>query len=740
MTDDAHRMERATTTERIPSPPPYYIERHRLDERFQQARGRLLRVLAPSGYGKTSLVARWAAAETRPVRWVDVSRSDDDPIALFDTLRTALAGILTPPPAPGGEFAVDSYAEALEAGVASGPLVTPFVLVLDDVHRIESAAGSELIRALAERLPPDSTLILVGHGHHDHGTIGRLRLIPGVVEISVDELALDSSEARELLDLIGVDPDQANVEPLLEQLEGWPAGIRLVGEALRAGTAPSPIGDNDELVDHLSRQWIAQLDQHERDFLREAACLESFTPEQCDRVLDRRDSAGLIRELHRGRTVVFPLDRRNERYRMHGLLRRSLSAELQRGNPDRWTEIHIAAARDAEQSGDIDVAVEHAINAGDSALVETLLVEHGGRYFPTGRGATIKRWLEAIPPDVARGSPGPVGLACLEALHRGDDVGATDWLGQLDQVIARRGPGNDPTRTWAPVIHAALDERAAGELLPIIAEARLALVGGPWAAFATWIHGSLSFMVGDVTSARDALRAGEFEARLSDLPLLIGHCAATSSIIDACEGDDDAAEAAAQRALEAVEACGGELLPTSALPMAAVTLQDARHGDRQATARHLGIARRSLGSYRTVAPWFNVIARLPLIRASMLVDDRTTGRALMQELDHHARHETRHSGPPAHSALACARRLREQLDAMHVPATGSSALTDAELRVLHLLPTNLSLAEIGTQLLVSRNTVKSHATSIYRKLGAARRADAVELARRAGLLPESTPP
>jgi LuxR family maltose regulon positive regulatory protein len=60
------------------------------------------------------------------------------------------------------------------------------------------------------------------------------------------------------------------------------------------------------------------------------------------------------------------------------------------------------------------------------------------------------------------------------------------------------------------------------------------------------------------------------------------------------------------------------------------------------------------------------------------------------------------------------------------------------MRVLAYLPTNLTLAEIGKRLYVSRNTAKSHAASLYRKLGVSSRVEAVDAARRAGLLSDAT--
>jgi LuxR family maltose regulon positive regulatory protein len=172
--------------------------------------------------------------------------------------------------------------------------------------------------------------------------------------------------------------------------------------------------------------------------------------------------------------------------------------------------------------------------------------------------------------------------------------------------------------------------------------------------------------------------------------------------------------------------------------MAVGALRQARRGDRDGALQALAVARDALTRFRTVAPWFNVITRLALVRTVLILDDRTTGRELIRELKHHARFEPQRSGS-VRSAIACARELEAQIEAMHVHATGASALTDSELRVLRLLPTNLSLADIASQLYVSRNTVKTHVASIYRKLEADKRSEAVERARSAGLLP-STPP
>jgi LuxR family maltose regulon positive regulatory protein len=706
------------------------------------AAGRLVRVLAPPGYGKSTLVAGWASTESRAVRWVDLDRGDDDPVALFDTLRRALSDVFTISlPSAVHARADEPYVAALKDGLSGSERPPPFVLVLDDVHLVRSLGGHRLIQTAVEQLPPDSTIVVAGRGYRDHGTIARLRLAPGVVDIDAADLALEVSEACQVLQEMGVEVDTPEVAELLHTLEGWPAGVRLAGQALRSGAPLGRVDDHVSIVDYLRGEWVGQLSDDDRTFLREVACLGRFTGEMCDAVLERTGSGELLRRLHRDQVVVLALDQRDEWFRMHGLLIRWLSAELRRADSRRWTRIHLNAAHYCVERAEIDQAVQHAEAVGDLELLEAIVSAHGGMYFTIGRDATVERWLEAFPPDHLRHSPNLHGLQCIKALHRGDDARALGWLRMLDaSVAAGRADGDAAASLSAEVLHATLDDRPAAELLASVERAREGLGGSPhWSGLACWVHGALCFMSGDIEGSRDALRAGVFEAELLGSQLVVGHCLATLSILDDYLGDQSAASANAHRARQAIESSGGELLPPTAPSMAVTALEHARSGDRAAAALSFAAARQALTGFRSVAPWFNVITRLALIRTSLRLDDRATARELVQELRYHARFEPVPTDPATRSAIVDAVDLYARVEAMHVPATGASALTDAELRVLRLLPTNLSLAAIASQIFLSPNTVKSHTAAIYRKLDANKRADAVDTARQAGLLSGTDP-
>jgi LuxR family maltose regulon positive regulatory protein len=309
--------DRSAATWRWPVVAPDLVQRRRLDHFFAGAAGRLVRVIAPPGYGKSSLVARWVSTDDRNVRWVDLDRSDDDPVTLFDTLRRALSEtFVIALPSAVHTRADEPFVRALEDGLISSEPPSPFVLVLDDVHRIRSLGGHRLIQTVVEQLPPDSTVVVAGRGYHDHGTIARLRLAPGVVDVTVDDLALEDSESYPVLDGMGIDADKPEVAELLADLEGWPAGVRLAGQVLRSGAPLGHINDHVNLVDYLRGERIGQLGEGDRTFLREIACLQRFTGEQCDDVLERTGSAELLRRLHRDQVVVFALDQRDEWFRM----------------------------------------------------------------------------------------------------------------------------------------------------------------------------------------------------------------------------------------------------------------------------------------------------------------------------------------------------------------------------------------------------------------------------------------
>jgi LuxR family maltose regulon positive regulatory protein len=718
-----------------PKPLQPTVERTRLDPLYAESSGRILRVIAPPGYGKSTQVTRWVAGEGRHVGWVDLERIDNDPSVLAAALAHALTGgggRTEPPEELNGPVA--NLAPKVGAFIAA--IDRPFVLVLDDAHHVDSPSSLAVLDAVADHLPPGSTLVLSGRSHADHGSLARHRLRPGVVDVSSSHLALDATETDELLASMDVHLGLDALNQVCALFEGWAAGIRLAGLALRSDADPDwlsleRVGDSTYVVDYLRSEWTGQLRPADRRLLREAACLDRFTGEMCDVILERSGSSAQLRHLHREELLLLPLDQRDEWFRMHPLLTRWLSSELLEADPDRFKTIHTKAARWWSERGDIDLAFDHAIAAPDLRAAEILASQHGVPYLSRSLGATVGRWLAAFPNDVVRSSGGLCAVHAIGALQQGDSARALHWYHQLEHVLssgAQGAPASDELRHRAAALRVTLSPEPAAVLLPIAEELGKEHDGDAWGSLGLMGLGGLRFLTGDDRSAESFAEAA-FVAELDELIFHRANCIAAGAIVLDLQGDQERAAREAHAAAEILQ--GRTDLPaTTALVNAMLAVIEARAGHRERAAGHLQEGRLKLVDMHAVAPWFNVLGRLALTRAALLIDDRTTSRSMLQELEHDLRAEPPDNGASAHVAI-----LRERIDAARrLPADQAWALTEAELRVLQFLPTNLALADIAIRLFVSRNTVKSHVASIYRKLGVTSRSEAVDLARSTGLL------
>ena len=185
-----------------------------------------------------------------------------------------------------------------------------------------------------------------------------------------------------------------------------------------------------------------------------------------------------------------------------------------------------------------------------------------------------------------------------------------------------------------------------------------------------------------------------------------------------------------ERALAVIDELRMYDYAVSVLAFAVAARIAVHQGDLEEADRQLTRAMRSRPSCTFVVPFYAVRARLQLAKAYSTRGDLATARHLLREIDELLRHR------PDLGALADeVAEVRETVEGnVQVGATGAPPLTGAELRLLPYLQTHLTIGEIGERLFVSRNTVSSEVSSIYRKLGVSSRNDAVQQATRIGLL------
>ena len=721
-----------------PRPRAGFLPRLELTSRLTAAEG-LVVVTAPAGYGKTALLAEWVRVDPRPAVWMSLGAEDNDPVVHLTALALALDEIEPIDP---------SVLSPLWSSAGSVPTVTlprfgqmlaarrvPVVVVLDDVHELVTRDALDALAVVITHLPRGSTLALSGRTMPSL-PFGRLRVKRGLVEVAMSDLALGVAEAASLCRSLEVELPSEDVGRLVERTEGWPAGLYLAALSLRNQPDRHRAvlefgGDHRLVVDYLMDELMGDIDPDVSSFLLGASCFERLSGPLCDDVLARTGSALLLEELARQNLLVIPLDPRGQWYRFHNLLRDMLQAELTRREADRPAVLHRKASEWFEANGDPDAAIHHAVRAGDVARAEGLVVRSYGSYAANGRHATIQRWLGLFTEDQLSTTPFLVALATYSRIPAGDGAGATHWLARAERAVGAADP--DQTGLTAAAMVAML--RALIRPQPARDMAEDALHGyrhfppGDWHANCCLLLGAAELLLGDEERARTILDEGAAEATASSAHAVLAVCLALRAILEVEHGRWGEATALGRRGRAVLSEHGLDVVPSLFLVTAVSTLIEARAGRfAEAEADRL-ICCRHLTGYLHIAPWANLEARIVLARADVLLGDRVGARTLLDEGERFLLDVP--DAAHAKEQLAAVRRLLDERP--EGDRWGPSSLTTAELRVLRYLPTHLTMAEIAERLYVSRNTVKTQAIAIYRKLGTASRSGAVEIARDAGL-------
>jgi LuxR family maltose regulon positive regulatory protein len=710
---------------------PDSVHRAALINRLRVTRSRrLVAVFGPAGYGKTTLLAQWAERDGRPFAWVSVDERDNDAVVLLRHVAVALGTTTALDPAlfealRGRRRSIWTMAlPRLAHAVAS--LDTPTVIVLDNASRLSSKESLEAVASLAEHVPTGSAIVLAGRSRPQIPLSG-LRSEGRLVEVGPDLLAFGRREAQLVVQRAGLELSDAELGVLLQRTEGWPAGLCLVVRAVRDDElADSEVtqlrGDDRYLAEFFRSECISKLDSDDQEFLVRASVLDRMSGSLCDAVLRRSDSARRLEALAAGNVFVVPLDRRGESYRLHGLFRDMLFRELKLREPRRVPALNRRAADWHEKQGMPDAAVDYALAAGNLDDAARLVASCALRAVESGGAATVERWLDAFadPPRLQHYPTVAAAGALVHAL-RGRLADAERWL-----AIAERRQTRD-SRPLVSLGRAAICRDGVDEM---VSDAGRAVGSLPpesdWRPLALLVQGASYALAGDKEGAGEALAAAVDEAQRRKAGAV--QIAAMSE--QALLADEEAADALA---LEAHELLGGtERLgeATDALELAVATRALLRRARWEEAHVELTSLRRLVPSLGGALPWLAVQSLLELARAEITLRDMAGARQALGATGQILRRR-----PFLGLLVVQALELEHEVGAMAASQRGpESALTAAELRLLPFLTTHLSFREIGEQFFVSRNTVKTQAISIYRKLGVSSRSQAIAEALRLGLV------
>ena len=722
---------------------PGSVGRVRLIERLTRAEhGPVVSVVAPAGYGKTTLLSQWAERGGQAFAWVSADAADNDPKVLLTYVAEALDAV---------EPIGDRVFEALVSPVSSVPgsvvprlgssfasMTSPVVLVLDDVHLVHNAECRTALSVLADHVPPGSRLVFAGRAEPPL-RIARLRAEGKILEIGPGDLSLTCEEASSLLRSAGVTISEDGAAQLHRRTEGWPAGLYLAALCIREGGSPGPASvlfdGSDRLVsEYLESEFLSRISRRRRAFLTRTAALERMCGPLCDEVLGQAGSAAVLADLARSNLLLVPLDRRGEWYRYHNLFRDMLLGELHRLEPGQLPVLRRRAAGWYLHNGLPEEALEYSITAGDADQVAQLV---GSLWLPAirqGRVATLQRWFQWLDDQGAiEGHPMAATLASNIAALTGRPVDADRWADAVDRWQDRDAarPGDPATEARAALLRAIMCRHGVMRMRADADEAAHRYAAQNVVISAPALCGGLArVLTGDTDGGEATLEDAADIAGAIGMhdDLAIAQC--ELALLAMARGDWDQAEALARQARTALRDTSTE--DSWAAPLvSAVQARAALHrGDIPAARQHLVNAQRLRPVLTYALPHLAVQTRIELARAHLALADLAGARTLVREIDELLRRR-----PDLGTLTGDAQALRAQLAKDRSPSNpGASALTAAELRLLPMLATHMSFPQIAAEMYLSRYTIKSQAISIYRKLGTSSRNQAVARSRELGLL------
>ncbi len=377
---------------RITAPPreACHLERPDLVRRATPDPGTFVSIVAPLGFGKTTLAAEVARSGSNPVAWLSLSRSDADPrrlwTGLLATLLPASRPAINAAPLPAAGSPNELWWEAAAALVEALREADPVLVVIDSLDPGVHAAARPGLDYVIEWLPPQHALLTTGR--RVPAMAGPGGLPPQCLRrIGSADLRFDDQHSAALARLLATDQSEAVRGTLRSWADGWPAAIRLAAREACNGTSDWIVPVEDTLLDHV--------------------CSDS--PSLAETILElgtlgwvsASDAAAVGIEVGPFRAAIdtgllLSLGGDARRWRLPKPLASAADRRLRDTSPSRHQDLHAQAGHMALEAHDTESAIGHLLAAGDDAGARTALHRIEDDLFLTGRATEVRRWYRRV--------------------------------------------------------------------------------------------------------------------------------------------------------------------------------------------------------------------------------------------------------------------------------------------------------------------------------------------------------
>ncbi|MBB3285101.1 MULTISPECIES: LuxR C-terminal-related transcriptional regulator [unclassified Rhizobium] len=382
-------------------------------------------IVAPAGYGKTSLAVQWyeLLKEDRvKLCWVSLDAEHTSQEAFLLALIDALQTLSNEDGADAGNLPATALLSVL--GTRLRKIEEPLVIFLDDYHFAQTDATEALMAKILADLSLEHVKLVLVSRSPPRFPLSALRLRGEFKQFGVAELGFSDAEARELFEGKGAHLTEEQVGSFNRRTEGWAVALQmvslLVAESEESDTILASFdGGGADMGSYLSEQVFEHLPEDIRLFLIETAALPAFNRPLLEAVLETGEDAGLIERLNEYALPVTLLAGPGNWMRFHPVFNEFLKRTAGRRGIDANRALN-RAAHWFEAHGDIDRAVHHALLADNANLAARIVETAGGwrRVYATTRGgATLFQALSghASEIDLVRFPLATLGLSIFHA-------------------------------------------------------------------------------------------------------------------------------------------------------------------------------------------------------------------------------------------------------------------------------------------------------------------------------------
>jgi len=428
------------------------IHRNRLTDKLDSGlAGKLTLVSAPAGFGKTTLLTDWISRISRPVAWISLDRTENDPVCFLRYLSSALKSVNDTIAQrtdillnSAGQISIESVVINLINEIENTD--SEFLLVLDDFHVVENPKVHKTVASLIDYMPEHMHLAISTRADPVL-PVSRLKVRNQLTEIRYADLCFNPDETASFFrDIMGLKLADRDIAILASKTEGWIAGLQLAGMSMSGQDdirqfIDAFAGDNRHIVDYLAEEVLSRQPELIRTFLIQTSILNRMCAELCDFVTGRDDSAQILTQLEKANLFLIPLDDKRVWYRYHHLFAELTHQKLNQTRPAGINALHLNASRWFEKQGLVEDAIEHAIvsTAFDRAagLLERLIETK----WRGGEQATLLRWLNQLPDEVTYARPAIWITKARLMFESGSPEAGGNNLDMLESdLLARKAP------------------------------------------------------------------------------------------------------------------------------------------------------------------------------------------------------------------------------------------------------------------------------------------------------------